>query len=55
MKRYHVYATWHGYAIVKHLHPGLCVEPQFIAAFDYEDRATAEAVCRDLNRSVARG
>jgi len=51
--KYHMYLTWHGYAIARH-------EPKYgptrhVATFHYTDKATAEAVCRDLNRSVARG
>ncbi len=42
-----------GFAIVRHDCHWLPV--QHVATFDSADKATAEAVCRDLNRSVAHG
>jgi hypothetical protein len=43
--RYAVYATWHGFAILRwHKISG----SKYIAVFD--DVETADAVCRDLNR-----
>lgn len=49
---YHTYLDWYGWVVVRHDYRGVPVRQ--VARFDYEDRATADAVCRDLNRSVGK-
>jgi hypothetical protein len=53
MKQYQLYATWQGYAIVRH--DARWLPTQHVATFHYSDKAIAEAVCRDLNKGVSRG